>query len=355
MDRVISFPHLGNYYIVFDYFIRKATKCKVIVPPFTTKRTILLGGKYSPDYVCVPFKYNIGNYIEALELGANTLIQGGGGCRYGYYGELEEKILHDLGYEFEFYNMISDNHISLKKGYSFCKKMNHKTNIFKCFYYLVNSLVMIVCMDKISKYIRLNMGFEVNKGDFEELEDEYLSSFKDNGIVWNIYNYFKFRKRFRNIVINKDKNCLKVAVLGELFSLIDSNTTYNSERKLMKMGVSVYRDTDLTYLLITKRFKLFNMIRKGKKYIKYHLGADASGSVVKSYFSAIDCFDGIVHLKSFGCTPEISAMSIMPYISDEYGIPIIYMSFDAEDNEVGVDTRLEAFYDMIKMKKESKE
>ena len=40
MDRVISFPHLGNYYIVFDYFIRKATKCKVIVPPATTKRTI---------------------------------------------------------------------------------------------------------------------------------------------------------------------------------------------------------------------------------------------------------------------------------------------------------------------------
>ena len=31
MDRVISFPHLGNYYIVFDYFIRKATKCKVIL------------------------------------------------------------------------------------------------------------------------------------------------------------------------------------------------------------------------------------------------------------------------------------------------------------------------------------
>ena len=65
----------------------------------------------------------------------------------------------------------------------------------------------------------------------------------------------------------------------------------------------------------------------------------------------LEGFDGILHLKSFGCTPEISAMSIMPFISDEYGIPIIYMSFDAEDNEVGVDTRLEAFYDMIKMKR----
>ena len=130
MDRVVSFPHLGNYYIVFEYFLSNVLKCKVIVPPATTKRTIELGAKYSPDFVCVPFKYNLGNYIEALEKGVNTLIQGGGGCRYGYYGELEEKILRDLGYKFEFYNMISDNHISLKKGYRFCKKMNKKTNLF---------------------------------------------------------------------------------------------------------------------------------------------------------------------------------------------------------------------------------
>ena len=187
MDRVISFPHLGNYYIVFDYFIRKATKCKVIVPPATTKRTIEIGSKYAPSFVCVPFKYNLGNYIEALEKGANTLVQGGGGCRYGYYGELEEKILRDLGYDFEFYNMIRDNHISLKKGYKFCKKMNKRANPISTFYYLINSLVMIICMDKIEKYIRLNMGFEVVDGSFEKIEKEYLDSFKDNGIFKNIY------------------------------------------------------------------------------------------------------------------------------------------------------------------------
>ena len=282
MDRVISFPHLGNYYIVFDYFIRKATKCKVIVPPATTKRTIEIGSKYAPSFVCVPFKYNLGNYIEALEKGANTLVQGGGGCRYGYYGELEEKILRDLGYDFEFYNMIRDNHISLKKGYKFCKKMNKRANPISTFYYLINSLVMIICMDKIEKYIRLNMGFEVVDGSFEKIEKEYLDSFKDNGIFKNIYNYFKYRKKFRNILINKPTKPLRVAILGELYSLIDANTTYNSERKIMKMGVEVYRDTDLTYLLITKRFILNRMIRKGKKYIKYHFRADASGSVVKS-------------------------------------------------------------------------
>ena len=137
-------------YIVFDYFIRKATKCKVIVPPATTKRTIEIGSKYAPSFVCVPFKYNLGNYIEALDMGVNVLVQGGGGCRYGYYGELQEKILRDLGYDFEFYNLIYDNHISFKKGYKFCKKMNRKCNIFSIMYYLINSLFMII--DQILDY-----------------------------------------------------------------------------------------------------------------------------------------------------------------------------------------------------------
>jgi benzoyl-CoA reductase/2-hydroxyglutaryl-CoA dehydratase subunit BcrC/BadD/HgdB len=58
-------------------------------------------------------------------------------------------------------------------------------------------------------------------------------------------------------------------------------------------------------------------------------------------------YDGIIHIKSFGWTPEINAMPILSKISNEYQIPIIYFSFDSQDNEVGVNTRLEAFYDMI--------
>jgi len=55
----------------------------------------------------VPFKYNLGNYLEALENGANFLVQAGGGCRFGYYGEIQEQILRDIGYDFEFINILN--------------------------------------------------------------------------------------------------------------------------------------------------------------------------------------------------------------------------------------------------------
>lgn len=45
-------------------------------------------------------------------------------------------------------------------------------------------------------------------------------------------------------------------------------------------------------------------------------------------------------------------MPILEKISNDYQIPIIYFSLDSQDGEVGIDTRLEAFYDMIVQKKE---
>ena len=43
--------------------------------------------------------------IDALEAGADTLVMTMGLCRLGYYGELQEQIIRDLGYNFEMINL----------------------------------------------------------------------------------------------------------------------------------------------------------------------------------------------------------------------------------------------------------
>ena len=72
------------------------------------------------------------------------------------------------------------------------------------------------------------------------------------------------------------------------------------------------------------------------------------------YDSSEKGFDGIVHLKSSGCTPEIDVMPVLQRISSDYHIPILYLSYDSQTSDTGLDTRLEAFYDMLAMKKESR-
>jgi len=353
MSKKVTFPHIGNYYIPIYYLINSTCHCEVIIPPNITKKTIELGSKYSPDYVCVPFKYNLGNFIESMDKGANVVLQAGGGCRYGYYAELQEQILKDLGYEFEFVNFIEDNHVSINKIYKFAKSMNPKLNRFKYYYHLLNTILMIIIMDKLQVYMRENIGFEVVEKSFENIEKELFEELKGKINPQKLLKiYKKYKKRYKNCEVNKPKDCLKVGIVGELYSIMEPYSSCYIEKKLAQKGVQVKRFTTITYLLLKKKFNIKKLLKKGKKYVKYHLGADGTESVVLTQELAKKGYDGIIHIKSFGCTPEINAMPIMARVSLDYSIPIIYFSFDSQDNTVGVDTRLEAFYDMIVAKKE---
>ena len=355
MNNVITFPHMGSYYIPIEYLVKSITKCQVLVPPQITKKTIEIGSKYSPDYVCVPFKYNLGNFIEALDNGANIILQAGGGCRYGYYAELQEQILHDLNYEFKFVNFIEGNHVSIKNIYKFAKSLNKQLNIFNFAYYGLNTIIMIIIMDKLGKYPRENMGFETEKNSFTKVKKSLLNDLakEKHSPISLLKKYFKYKKRYKEVKINKPQNCLKIGIVGELYSIMEPFCSNQVEQKLASFGIEVHRFTTLTYLLFQKKFNIKRLLKKGKKYLKYHLGADATESVVLSYELAKQKYDGIVHLKSFGCTPELNAMPILEKISNEYQIPIIYFSFDSQDSEVAIDTRLEAFYDMLVQKKEN--
>ena len=269
-EKIITFPHMGDYYIPINYLIKKITKQKVIIPPPITKKTIELGSRYSPDYVCAPFKYNLGNYLESIELGANILLQAGGGCRYGYYAELQEQILKDLNYDFEFINFIENNHVSIKKIYKFAKTVNPKLNIFTFAYYGLNTIIMIIIIDKLSKIKRENMGFELEKNTFKQAESYFLKELKQfSGSPFLLMKiYFRNKKRYKQILIKKPKDCLKIGIVGELYSIMEPFSSNNIETKLANMGIEVHRFTTLTYLLFIKKFKLKRLLKKGKKYLK---------------------------------------------------------------------------------------
>jgi len=49
----------------------------------------------------------------------------------------------------------------------------------------------------------------------------------------------------------------------------------------------------------------------------------------------------------------MDAMPVLQNIGADYKIPILYFSFDSQTSGEGVKTRLEAFYDMIRMRKEA--
>lgn len=351
-DKVISFPHLGDYHVPIKFLLTKLTKCKVIQAPPITKKTIELGSKYSPDFVCVPFKYNLGNFIEALDNGANILIQAGGGCRYGYYAEVQEKILKDLGYDFQFYSLVDSDRITLFSLYKTFKKIDKRIPLYKMIYYCLLTILMIRYMDNIDDYIRLNIGFEIEKNSFINLKKEMLNTFsKSKGFISLTKNYFHFKKRFKNIKINKPNNCLKVGIIGELYTSMEPFASYFLEKELANMNIEVKRFTNVSYLLYQKKLERKKNLRYIKEYCKYTIGADGMDNIYRAKYLIDNGYDGLIHIKPFGCTPEIGAIPIIRKVCQDYKMPIIYFSFDSQTSETGIKTRLEAFYDMLKIKK----
>lgn len=352
--KVISFPHIGNYYVlVYSLFKNLFPDCQIMIPKKITKKTQELGEKYSPDAICTPFKYNLGNYIESLENGANILIQGGGGCKYGYYAELQEQILKDLGYDFTFLSFLDGNKVTGKRAYSCLKQIDPNLKFNKLMYQLLVTYNLLIMLDKFENYIRANISYEVNKGEFEKIHKKLLvdimkvSTIKDYQIVNKEY-----LEKLKQVELDKDKTKIKVGIVGELFSSMEPFASFFLERQLADMNVATKRYTTATYLVFEKGRQAKKLLNEAKTYIKYELGADGTESVAHSIELCKQGYDGIIHIKPFGCTPEINAIPMLQKISEDFNVPIIYFTFDMQTSETGIKTRLEAFYDMIKMKKE---
>lgn len=346
----IGFPHVGNYCVPARFLFSKILDCEIIdVPPITSK-TIDLGVKYSPDFVCTPFKYTLGTLLEAIEEGANVLVQMGGGCRYGYYHELQRNIISELGYDVKYINLVTAGRTDIKKIVNELKELDSKFSRVKGLYYLGVTKKMVEYMDKVDDYIRKNVGF-AEEGLMEKYNSMMLEEFLNvDGFISLKKVFKKYFKLIKSVKLDK-KDVVKIGVIGELYTVMEPFSNYYLEKSLAEFGMSVTRFTNVTYLLFKKGKYVRHNIKKYSKYVKYRMGADATDNIMRTVDMCRSGYDGIIHIKSSFCTPEIGSMGIINKICHEYDVPVMFFSFDANTSKVGLQTRLEAFNDMIEMRR----
>lgn len=348
----IGFPHVGNYCVPAKYLFSKILDCEIIDAPLITSKTIDLGVKYSPDFVCTPFKYTLGTMLEVIEKGANCVVQLGGGCRYGYYHELQREIISDLGYEVKYINLVTAGRADIKKIVAELKCLDSKFSKIKGLYYLIIVKKMVEYMDIVDDYVRHNVGFEVEKGLMEKYNSMMLDEFLGVNGLFSLKKVFrKYFDLIKSVELNKPNNVVRIGVIGELYTVMEPFSNYYLEKSLAQFGMSVTRFTNVTYLLFKKGKYVRKNIRKYSEYVKYRMGADATDNIMRTVDMCRDGYDGIIHIKSSFCTPEIGSMGIINKICHEYDVPVMFFSFDANTSKVGLQTRLEAFNDMIEMRR----
>jgi len=358
----ITFPHLGNTYLaakaLFD-----GLGVDYIIPPPTNRYALEIGSLYSPEEMCLPFKIMIGNYIQSIEQGADTILIVGscGPCRFGEYCELQIKLLKKLGHNLEFIVLDAPKDIGIKELFNRISKLTtnssktkiEKLRILNYAHKIINSI------DRIEEKARLLSGYELNKGESKKLLNECKTkAFKCNSPEEMLIHLKKYEKLIDNIAIDKRRNPIKIAIVGEIYSIIEPFSNLYIEDKLMDYGVSTKRNLSPSWWvknMTLSPFKLnsLDIRRASREYLPLYIGGHARECIGEVILAKEQEFDGAIQIFPMGCMPEIVSKAILPSISKDKDFPILTLVVDEMTGEAGYITRIEAFLDLLERRKEN--
>lgn len=350
-SRKIAFPRYAEYNCAMKYVLEQGFETTCILPPPLTKRTEELGAKNSPDFVCTPFKTTLGSMIEALEAGADTLLMVYGICRLNYYGELQEQILRDMGFDFTFINLSEYNTGEKKDLLRAAKVINPRVNMAKLAKAFADAAVMVEHLDDVTARYYQGCGFDPSH-TYPKIYRRFLSDMYAARKLGDIERgYHLARQAFGNISLAKPASPLRVGIVGEFYTVMDAFSNLEIEQKLANMGVEVHRRMNITNSLLRPGGKNHQVQILDRSL--YSMGANSTTDIWQAQTFAQMGFDGLIHIKSANCTPEVDIMPVLANLSQDFRIPVLYLTYDSQTSDVGLMTRLEAFYDMIEIKKES--
>lgn len=360
---LVTFPHMGNAYIAMKSVLEDLG-VEVLVPPPCTKRTLEIGTKHSPELACLPLKLNIGNYIESIEKGAEVIAMAGGcgPCRFGYYAEVQREILTDLGYKFQ---MVVMERPQGDVG-DFLNKMSMITggkSVLQVLASIKRATRVAVLMDQLEKLCWQVRPREKAAGTVSRLMREFhYEAVNTKGSKDLSALIGKYKKRISSVEIEKEKEILRIGIVGEIYTVIEPFVNVSISEKLGDLGAEVDKSITVSYWVINHLIKealhLYNK-RELKKashpYLRSFVGGHGQESVANTVLYRQRGYDGVIHLLPFACMPEIVARSVLPTVSHDVGIPVMTLVLDEMTGEAGYMTRLEAFIDLIRRKKEMKE
>lgn len=298
--KTIVIPRMGESTDAFkNFFNRLNIKC--IYPPTITTKTFELGNERIDEFMCFPAKVTMGNFRESLEQGNKILVMWDscGDCRLKCYWSLQKHVLIKLGYkDFE---MIPITPLNIIKQVYYLSEGN--VNLYQ----IINSIMKL----------------------YNEIKRIKQDSFKIDGI--------------------------NIGLIGEIYTINCPEINMNLIKKLKELGAG-YKN----YVAIMTFLKEVYYLKRKSKYRdiaseymphKEKIGGHGFQSIVHLLEAIDEGLDGVIHIMPFPCSPESVVSPILDIIAEKYNFPLIHLIFDEHTGEAGIETRLEAFVDMIELKK----
>jgi predicted nucleotide-binding protein (sugar kinase/HSP70/actin superfamily) len=300
----------------------------------------------------------LGNMIEGLECGADTILTVGGTntCRMGYYHQVQERILKGMGYKGVQMLPIglADNKFGGFMGV--LKKVSPRSSRLRLLSAFSLAIAKMSVLDDLEILTNEIRAVEARPGSTAAIYREGVAA------VDRISSYFSLQKiareyktKLKRVEIKPQKPPLKILITGEIYVVLDTFANLDIESELSSMGVVTRRSL---YISRWIKWSLFlnplgidqwgQVHRAARPYLLRDIGGDGWETVGEKLHNMYR-FDGMIQLSPFTCMPETMAQNIMLYMKE--GLPVLTVSLDEQTSKAGLITRLEAFVDMIKRKK----
>ncbi len=360
----VAFPHMGNIYIAWAAALKRLG-VEPFIPPYSNKRTLSLGTKNSPESICLPYKLILGNFIEAIEGGADyvAMISSPGICRLGEYGAGIHNTLEDMGYHANYIEL--QLYDGIKGMFRFLTQLTGVKNPITIIRAIVFAFRKVFATDRLENLLSYYRAREIRPGDAEKAFKKGMK------LIYEADHYKDLKKaekqataEIKKVQIDPKRDVLHVDLTGEIYLVQDPFSNQNIERELGKMGVQTRRTLTVSSFLkdaiIPKMFvkgetHLERAFRLAKPYLARDIGGDSLECVSDIIYANEKGKDGIIHVSPFTCMPEIMSQNFFPAIRENCEIPILPLILDEQTGKAGYITRLEAFVDLMRRRKRKKE
>ncbi|NHJ39068.1 MAG: hypothetical protein FK731_03475 [Asgard group archaeon] len=138
---------------------------------------------------------------------------------------------------------------------------------------------------------------------------------------------------------------LKIALVGHSYVINDSYCSLDIKKKLQQHGVDLITSEQMPRELIDEQ------LAKLENRLYFEFEREILGSIM--YFFESESVDGIIHLMVFSCGPDSLAGELASrFARRQHEVQLLQLVFDDLTAEAGMKTRIEAFIDMLRRRKE---
>lgn len=305
---------LYYYYYPFWKIFFEELGQEVIVSEPTSKKLINNGTKHSISEICVPIKVFIGHLLDLLD----------------------KKV--DLIYVPRF--------VSIKKDITFCPKFLGLPDMVKHSLEGFENKILINYIETKSdnicnykNYLDFTNIFNISKGKLKKAArsaEKYWHEFRE-----------KEKEGFTADQIMTDEikdydGDITIGLVGYVYNIYDKYISMDLLNRLREMGVKI-----LTFEMFDVGLLEDKLGKKKRMFWEFTNRLQGAGY----NFIHSPEVDGVIHVTAFGCGPD----SILgPFLDNEagnYNKPLLRIRIDEQTGVSHFITRIEAFIDMIKLKK----